>query len=67
MIIPQVPLLAALLAAGINKPTAPDQKCARGFLPGFRADSYLYDVPAEGFINKTQSFFQSDWYVSAQE
>ncbi|KAG6839783.1 hypothetical protein C0991_011698 [Blastosporella zonata] len=40
-----------------------DPKCPQGAYPGFESNIWQFNAPATEFINKTGSFFHSEWYI----
>ncbi|KAG6907378.1 hypothetical protein DXG01_009107 [Tephrocybe rancida] len=40
-----------------------DPTCPQGTYSGFESNVWQFNVPAREFINKTGSFFHSEWYI----
>ncbi|KAG6885212.1 hypothetical protein C0993_004772 [Termitomyces sp. T159_Od127] len=51
------------LGATVNPRKVEDPQCKKGTHSGFESNVWQFNVPAAEFIDKTGSFFHSEWYI----
>ncbi|KAG6874773.1 hypothetical protein C0992_006606 [Termitomyces sp. T32_za158] len=53
------------LGAAVSPKKVEDPQCKKGTYSGFESNVWQFNVPAAEFINKTGSFFHSEWYIGS--